>query len=153
MFRGKVEGKSAFTRGVFISLSGITGEARDAITRGKQPNFFVVDGHDVTVVLSGAVDLQQFLRQRQRLLAEEGLVVVPFSELRSLVRTWADEMLSKSPTALKVLKHSFNADSESIAGIGCMAFDSLELFLDTEEAREGVKAFSEKRAPDFSRAR
>ena len=84
-----------------------------------------------------------------------GLVnaVVPLSELRDLVRTWADEMLSKSPTALKVLKHSFNADSESIAGIGSMAFDSLELFLGTKEAREGVKAFSEKRTPDFSGAR
>ncbi len=84
-----------------------------------------------------------------------GLVnaVVPLTELRDLVRTWADEMLSKSPTALKVPKHSFTADSESIAGIGSMAFDSLELFLGTEEAREGVKAFSEKRAPNFSRVR
>ncbi len=81
-----------------------------------------------------------------------GLVnaVVPAAELRAEVRRWADEMLDKSPTALKVLKHSFNADSESIAGIGGMAFDSLELFVETEEAREGVTAFNEKRPPDFS---
>jgi naphthoate synthase len=59
-------------------------------------------------------------------------------------------MLSKSPTALKVLKHSFNADSDAIAGVGTMAFDSLELFLGTKEAREGLSSFTEKREPDFS---
>ncbi|MBW1708920.1 MAG: enoyl-CoA hydratase/isomerase family protein [Deltaproteobacteria bacterium] len=84
-----------------------------------------------------------------------GLVnkVVPFSELRDEVRRWADEMLNMSPTALKVLKHSFNADSDSIAGIGTMSFDSLHLFIETDEAKEGLKAFSEKRLPDFSRFR
>jgi naphthoate synthase len=84
-----------------------------------------------------------------------GLVnrVVPKAELRAEVRRWADEMLAKSPTALKVLKHSFNADSEAIAGVGQLAFDSLELFLGTAEAREGVTAFNEKRAPDFAKYR
>jgi 1,4-dihydroxy-2-naphthoyl-CoA synthase len=84
-----------------------------------------------------------------------GLVnqVVPKEELRAEVRRWADEMLTKSPTALKILKHSFNADSESIAGIGTLAFDSLELFVQTEEAREGNLAFTEKRAPDFAKFR
>jgi naphthoate synthase len=84
-----------------------------------------------------------------------GLVnaVVPASELRAEVRRWADEMLDKSPTALRVLKHSFNADSESIAGIGSLAFDSLDLFVGTPEAQEGVEAFNEKRPPDFSRYR
>jgi naphthoate synthase len=81
-----------------------------------------------------------------------GLVnaVVPHGELRAEVRRWADEMLEKSPTALRVLKHSFNADSESIGGIGTLAWDSLDLFLETDEAREGVAAFNEKRKPDFS---
>ena len=84
-----------------------------------------------------------------------GLVnqVVPFAELRAEVRRWADEMLDKSPTALRVLNHSFNADSESIAGIGSLAFDSLDLFVGTPEAQEGVEAFNEKRPPDFSRYR
>ncbi len=84
-----------------------------------------------------------------------GLVnaVVPASELRKEVRRWADEMLAKSPTALKVLKHSFNADSEAVAGIGTLAFDTLEVFVETDEAREGVQAFNEKRAPDFSKYR
>ena len=81
-----------------------------------------------------------------------GLVnaVVPKEQLRDEVRKWADEMLDKSPTALKVLKHSFNADSESIAGIGSLAFDTLDLFVETDEAREGVEAFNEKRPADFS---
>jgi naphthoate synthase len=81
-----------------------------------------------------------------------GLVnkVVPLSELRAEVRRWADQMLEKSPTALKVLKHSFNADTESIGGIGTMAFDTLDLFVQTPEAKEGLSAFREKRKPDFS---
>jgi naphthoate synthase len=81
-----------------------------------------------------------------------GLVnqVVPMNELKGEVRKWADEMLEMSPTALKVLKHSFNADSDSIAGIGAISFDSLDLFVDTPEAKEGVKAWNEKRKPDFS---
>jgi 2-ketocyclohexanecarboxyl-CoA hydrolase len=81
-----------------------------------------------------------------------GLVneVVPGDRLRAEVRRWADEMLALSPTALRVLKHSFNADSESIAGIGAMGFDSLDLFVQTPEAREGNDAFVAKRPADFS---
>jgi 2-ketocyclohexanecarboxyl-CoA hydrolase len=84
-----------------------------------------------------------------------GLVnkVVPGGELRAEVRRWADTMLAKSPTALKVLKHSFNADSESISGIGTMAWDTLDLFVGSDEAREGVAAFNDKRPPDFARFR
>ncbi len=84
-----------------------------------------------------------------------GLVnkVVPLADLKSEVRQWADEMLQMSPTALTVLKHSFNADSDSIAGISAISFDSLNLFVETDEAKEGLAAFNEKRKPDFSRFR
>jgi 2-ketocyclohexanecarboxyl-CoA hydrolase len=80
-----------------------------------------------------------------------GLVnaVVPLAELRAEVRRWADEILSLSPTALRFVKQSFNADSEHLAGMGQLAFSGLDLFVGSEEAREGVRAFSEKRAPDF----
>ncbi len=49
-----------------------------------------------------------------------GLVnrVVPAAELRAEVRRWADEMLQLSPTALRFLKQSFNADTEHLAGCG-----------------------------------
>jgi naphthoate synthase len=84
-----------------------------------------------------------------------GLVnkVVPLAGLRAEVRSWADEMLAKSPTALRVLKHSFNADSEAIGGIGELAFDTLHVFEGTEEAREGIAAFAEKRPPEFAKFR
>jgi naphthoate synthase len=81
-----------------------------------------------------------------------GLVnkVVPAAELRGEVRQWADEIVRLSPTALKVLKQSMNVDTEHFAGVGQMAFSSLVMFSDTEEAKEGVAAFNEKRAPDFA---
>lgn len=83
VFREKVEGKSKFTRGVFLSINGVSREAVDAITRGKQPNFFVSDGYDIMMLLEDNMDLAAFLRRRQRLLAEEGLVCVPFGGLLS----------------------------------------------------------------------
>jgi len=83
VFRGKIEGKSTFTRGIFIALNGITAQARDAITRGKAPSFFVMDGHDLMMILNAAIALPDFLRGRVRLLAEEGRVCVPFSEVTS----------------------------------------------------------------------
>lgn len=83
VFRGKIEGKSKYTRGVFVSVNGISKEVAVAITRGKQPNFFIVDGYDVTMLLENNIELMDFLRRRQRLLAEEGRVVVPFPELRA----------------------------------------------------------------------
>jgi len=55
-----------------------------------------------------------------------------------------------SPTALKVLKQSFNTDTEQFAAVGQMAYSSLKLFGDTPEALEGITAFNEKRAPDFA---
>lgn len=82
VFRGKIEGKSTFTRGVMIALNDVSAPARDAITRGKSPSFFVVNGHDLTMILSEAISLPDFLRKRVRLLAEEGRVCVHFSELR-----------------------------------------------------------------------
>ena len=80
-----------------------------------------------------------------------GLVneVVPDDRLRATVRAWADDMLALSPTALRFLKQSFNADTEHIAGIASMSFSGLGLFMETEEAREGLRAFTENREPEF----
>jgi hypothetical protein len=81
IFQGKIIGKSAYTRGVFIALEGISAEARDAITRGKQATFFVMTGHDLMMILAEHIDLIEFLDQRWRLLCEEGAIVAPFQEL------------------------------------------------------------------------
>jgi naphthoate synthase len=84
-----------------------------------------------------------------------GLVnrVVPYGELRAEVRRYADDILALSPTALRFLKQSFNLESEHLAGHAALAFSGLHEFAASEEAREGVHAFEEKRAPDFSRYR
>jgi naphthoate synthase len=95
-------------------------------------------------------------RQYDAATAERwGLVnqVVPAERLRDEVRVWADDMLALSPTALRFLKQSFNADTEHIVGIGQLAFSGLGLFLETDEADEGVAAFAERRPPNFARYR
>lgn len=82
IFHGKIGGKSHFTRGVFIAMNDVSNEARDGIRQGKQPAFFVMNGYDLMMIVSGAIDLVEYLRLRRRLLDERGLVFVPFSELR-----------------------------------------------------------------------
>ncbi len=81
VFKGKIESKSPFTRGVFIALNGITEPAKYAITKGQAPPFFVMDGYDLFMILSETIDLREFLRKRVRLLAEEGCVCVPYTAL------------------------------------------------------------------------
>ena len=86
---------------------------------------------------------------------EMGLVntVVPNDKLMEEVDKWCGEILDKSPTAIKVLKYSFNSDSDNIYGISRMGLSSLELFHTTDEAHEGIDAFLEKRPPEFSKFR
>ncbi|WP_342640064.1 2-ketocyclohexanecarboxyl-CoA hydrolase [Rhodoligotrophos ferricapiens] len=82
-----------------------------------------------------------------------GLVntVVPHDELDAEVERWCAELLERSPTALAIAKRSFNADTENIRGIGSLGMQALSLYYDTEESKEGGKAFREKRKPDFRR--
>lgn len=84
---------------------------------------------------------------------EMGLVnaVVPLAQLEDEGVAWAREVLEKSPTAIRMLKRSFNADTDGLAGIQELAGDATMLFYMTEEAHEGSKAFLEKRPADFSR--
>lgn len=84
-----------------------------------------------------------------------GLVnkVVPDNQLMEATEEWCREILKKSPTALKMLKYSFNADSANISGINQMALGSLAMFYGTDEALEGKNAFVEKRPVNFSRYR
>jgi 2-ketocyclohexanecarboxyl-CoA hydrolase len=83
--------------------------------------------------------------------AAMGLVnkVVPEDQLDAEVETWCREIMDRSPTAIAIAKRSFNADSDSIAGIGALGMQALKLYYDTEESKEGVRAFNEKRKPEF----
>lgn len=82
---------------------------------------------------------------------EWGLVnaVVPAEELDAEVERWCEEIMALSPTAIAIAKRSFNADSDSIRGIGGLGMQALSLYYGTEESHEGVRAFMEKRKPNF----
>ncbi|GLH64550.1 MULTISPECIES: 1,4-dihydroxy-2-naphthoyl-CoA synthase [Bacillaceae] len=82
---------------------------------------------------------------------EMGLVnkVVPLEQLEEETVKWAQEILEKSPTAIRFLKAAFNADSDGLAGIQQLAGDATLLFYTTDEAKEGRDAFKEKRKPNF----
>ena len=81
-----------------------------------------------------------------------GLVntVVPLERLEEETVAWCREMLALSPFALRLLKASFNAAEDGLAGIQQLAHDANLLFYGSEEAREGREAYKEKRAPDFA---
>ncbi len=79
--------------------------------------------------------------------------VVPADELLDKAREYARKIAGYSPTAIRFLKHSFNADTDHIGGISHLAFDRLELYAHGEEGMEGARAFAEKRPPDFRRFR
>jgi len=82
-----------------------------------------------------------------------GLVnaVVPLERLEAETVAWCREMLALSPFALRLLKASFNAEEDGLAGIQQLAHDANLLFYGSEEAREGRDAYREKRAPDFEK--
>src|SRR5690606_1214028 len=82
-----------------------------------------------------------------------GLVntVVPLERLEEETVRWAEEILEKSPTAIRLLKAAFNADTDGLAGLQQLAGDATLLYYMTEEAKEGHNAFIAKRKPDFSK--
>jgi naphthoate synthase len=77
--------------------------------------------------------------------------VVPLDQLEQETVKWCREMLALSPFALRMLKASFNADEDGLAGIQQLAHDANLLFYMSEEAQEGRNAYLEKRKPDFSK--
>jgi dihydroxynaphthoic acid synthetase len=84
-----------------------------------------------------------------------GLVneVVPAAELKNEVRKWADEILAMSPMCLRFLKQSLNTDTEHFVASGSLANTGLLNFVETPEAGEGVRAFAERRQPQFGQYR
>jgi dihydroxynaphthoic acid synthetase len=95
---------------------------------------------------------QQYTAQQA---LEWGLVnrVVPKERLMDEARALAQQALALSPTALRFLKHAFNADTAHVFGQVKMAADGLAAFTKSDEAAEGRTAFLEKRPADFSKYR
>ena len=79
--------------------------------------------------------------------------VVPHEQLGESVDEWCKLILEKSPTALKMVKYSFNADTANIHGISQMGLGSVAMYYNSEEALEGKNAFVEKRPVDFNKFR
>src|SRR5215208_3233036 len=107
-----------------------------------------------TVGLREAKEIWFLCRQYDAQQAlEMGLVnhVVPLDRLEEETVAWCREMLALSPFALRMLKASFHAAEDGLAGIQQLAHDANLLFYGSDEAAEGRDAYKDKRAPDFSR--
>ncbi|TFB80119.1 1,4-dihydroxy-2-naphthoyl-CoA synthase [Terrimesophilobacter mesophilus] len=76
--------------------------------------------------------------------------VVPHAELESTAYEWAQEILTKSPTSIRMLKFAFNAVDDGLVGQQVFAGEATRLAYGTDEAVEGRDAFLEKRPPDWS---
>ena len=84
---------------------------------------------------------------------EWGLVndVVPYKKLESSTVALCNEILEKSPMAIRILKASLNADCDGQSGLQQLAGDATMLFYMSEEAQEGRDAFKQKRKPNFKK--
>ena len=82
-----------------------------------------------------------------------GLVnqVVPYDKLEEETIKWSNEILEKSPMAIRVLKAAMNADCDGQSGLQQLAGDATLMFYMTDEAKEGRDAFKEKRKPNFKK--
>ncbi|TFC24612.1 1,4-dihydroxy-2-naphthoyl-CoA synthase [Cryobacterium sp. TMT1-3] len=76
--------------------------------------------------------------------------VVPHAELETVALDWAREILTKSPTAIRMLKFAFNAVDDGLVGQQVFAGEATRLAYGTDEAVEGRDSFLEKREPDWS---
>lgn len=107
-----------------------------------------------TVGLKKAKEIWFLCRQYDAQAAlDMGLVntVVPLDRLEAETVQWCREMLRLSPTALRLLKAGFNADTDGLSGVQELAGNATALFYMTAEGQEGRNAFNEKRPPDFSK--
>jgi naphthoate synthase len=83
---------------------------------------------------------------------EMGMVnaVIPHDELEETAYQWAQEILEKSPTSIKMLKFAMNLTDDGMVGQQIFAGEATRLAYMTDEAKEGRNAFLEKRKPDFT---
>ncbi len=154
----RVNGYSIGGGNVLATICDLTIAADTAIFGQVGPKMGSVDPGWGTALLArhvGDKKAREIWYLNERYSAEQaremGLVnkVVPAAELDAAVKDWTDKLAERSPTALALAKRSFNADSDNIRGISSMGLQALKLYYDTDELKEGVRAFNEKRKPDF----
>src|SRR5687767_30349 len=154
----RVQGYAIGGGNVLAALCDLTIASKKAIFGQVGPKVGSVDPGWGTAYLAGIVGekrAREIWYLCRRYSAEQALqmglcnAVVPHDQLDAEVDKWCAEILDKSPTALAIAKASFNAATESIRGIGSLGFQALNLYYQTEESKEGVKAFLEKRKPEF----
>jgi naphthoate synthase len=76
--------------------------------------------------------------------------VADHDKLESTALEWSEDILAKSPTAIRMLKYAFNAVDDGLVGQQLFAGEATRLAYGTQEAAEGKNAFLEKRKPDWS---
>jgi 2-ketocyclohexanecarboxyl-CoA hydrolase len=156
----RVQGFAIGGGNVFATLCDLTIASDKAIFGQVGPKVGSVDPGWGTALLARHVGEKKareiwFLCRRYTALEarDMGLVnkVVPPEQLDAEVESWAADINQMSPTALAIAKRSFNADSESIRGISLMGVQAVKHYYMSEESKEGVRAFNERRKPDFKK--
>jgi 2-ketocyclohexanecarboxyl-CoA hydrolase len=156
----RVQGFAIGGGNVFATLCDLTIASEKAIFGQVGPKVGSVDPGWGTALLARHVGEKRareiwFLCRRYTAhqAHDMGLVnkVVPHEQLDAEVESWAAEINALSPTAIAIAKRSFNADSENIRGIGFLGIQAVKHFYMSEESKEGVRAFNEKRPPDFKK--
>jgi 2-ketocyclohexanecarboxyl-CoA hydrolase len=154
----KVRGYAIGGGNVLATLCDLTLASETAIFGQVGPKMGSIDPGFGTAYLArvvGEKKAREIWYLCRRYSAQEaldmGLVnhVVPDAELDAEVDRWCAELVMRSPTAIALAKRSFNADTESIRGIGALGMLGLSLYYGTDESKEGVQALQDKRDPDF----
>jgi 2-ketocyclohexanecarboxyl-CoA hydrolase len=154
----RVQGYAIGGGNVLATLCDFTIASEKAIFGQVGPKMGSVDPGFGTAYLArivGEKKAREIWYMCRRYSAQEALamglcnVVVPHDQLDAEIDKWCAEIMEKSPTAIAIAKRSFNADSENIRGIGAMGMQTLKLYYESDESREGVTAFNEKRKPNF----
>jgi 2-ketocyclohexanecarboxyl-CoA hydrolase len=156
----RVQGFAIGGGNVFATLCDLTIASEKAIFGQVGPKVGSVDPGWGTALLARHVGEKKareiwFLCRRYtaQQACDMGLVnkVVAPDQLDAEVESWAAEINQMSPTALTIAKRSFNADSESIRGISFMGVQAVKHYYMSEESKEGVRAFNERRKPEFKK--